>query len=85
MLVTRQQILEEYDLADLLLVLSSKAEGNFSRRGCAAGKALPTSARCGYRTIHARAETSGNLPRGLLSARSFNARVSITCSKSGIA
>ncbi|HZJ14348.1 MAG TPA: glycosyltransferase family 4 protein, partial [Chthoniobacteraceae bacterium] len=33
MLVTRQQILEEYDLADLLLVLSSKAEETFRAAG----------------------------------------------------
>jgi glycosyltransferase involved in cell wall biosynthesis len=37
-LVTRQQMLEEYDLADLLLVLSQKAEETFLAAGIAQGK-----------------------------------------------
>ncbi len=38
LLVTRQQVLEEYDLADLILVLSAKAEETFLTAGIARGK-----------------------------------------------
>lgn len=38
LLVTRQQVLEEYDLADLILVLSQKAEETFLAAGLAPGK-----------------------------------------------
>ncbi len=38
LLVTRQQVLEEYDLADLLLVLSEKAEETFLDAGIAPAK-----------------------------------------------
>jgi len=38
MLVTRQQMLEEYDLADLILVLSAKAEETFLQAGIAKEK-----------------------------------------------
>ena len=38
MLVTRQQVLEEYDLADLILVLSAKAEETFLAAGIPASK-----------------------------------------------
>ena len=38
LLVTRQQMLEEYDLADLLLVLSEKAEETFLAAGVPAAK-----------------------------------------------
>jgi glycosyltransferase involved in cell wall biosynthesis len=38
LLVSRQQMLEEYDLADLILVLSQKAEETFLAAGVPAGK-----------------------------------------------
>ena len=38
LLVTRQQVLEEYDLADLILVLSEKAEETFLAAGVPASK-----------------------------------------------
>ena len=38
LLVTRQQVLEEYDLADLILVLSEKAEETFLAAGVPAAK-----------------------------------------------
>ena len=38
LLVTRQEVLEEYELADLLLVLSSKAEETFLEAGVPPGK-----------------------------------------------
>jgi glycosyltransferase involved in cell wall biosynthesis len=38
LLVTRQQVLEEYDLADLILVLSQKAEETFLAAGIAPAK-----------------------------------------------
>jgi hypothetical protein len=53
MLVSRQQMLEEYDLADLILVLSEKAEETFLAAGIPKGEALSPSAWCGRAAVHA--------------------------------